>query len=391
MKILITSPDAIIDNETNSFFDGIENALDHFCSLYKGNEVVVISLNSDKLDNIPDKYTSVLLSGAYRKYRGSPKLIDAIAEQTNIEHKDMLVLGAKNHDLYFASNSKLILLAAHYAASNNPECDIFTKGYGIGIFSPERLRVFMDTYMSVEDPWFFKLNVSDRTTMYGLTDANTFYQNNYKVVDICNKLKEFLKNGAEENRSPFYIYSLMSIHRIQKEIGKIDYWGYYPSSDVGENEELNMLKEIMRKSISSCRTTDNVLLRAVDSNKRRNLTAEARANDGCNSQFDSIIVNPRYRNKIQNKTICIIDDFTNHGSSCETTRHLLEHLGAARVIFIALGKYRFDYKRYHYTIDGNLFQLGYNYQKHGTYETVRGEQNNNSSKELLTALKEVLC
>ena len=62
------------------------------------------------------------------------------------------------------------------------------------------------------------------------------------------------------------------------------------------------------------------------------------------NQSNTVHVNERYLNRIQNKFIVLIDDFTTEGYSCECARLLLLEAGAAAVLGINVGKYGSRYR-----------------------------------------------
>jgi hypothetical protein len=71
MKVLITSPDALIDNETTDFFEGVIDALNQFLAKDDKNMVLVISVVKERLESIPENFETLHIA---RIYRGSPKL-----------------------------------------------------------------------------------------------------------------------------------------------------------------------------------------------------------------------------------------------------------------------------------------------------------------------------
>lgn len=388
MKLLITSVDAIIDNETGTYFEGIKDVLDYFESLDKDNKVVIISIDKARLNQIPDFYK---LEIGNKWLRSSPKLIEIISEKIGVNYNDIFVLGAKDSDMILAANSKLILLTADFAKKNNPEERIYTEGYGIAIFNADRLRFFFEHFLSLSEPWFYSLEIDEQTKLYGLTDAMTNRQEDGDVKKICLKLREFLKAGDDKYKNPFLIYSLMSVYQIFKEVEGINYWGYYPSSTTAENLELKTFKEVLRKSFKSSITQEDLLIRTSNSPQRKTMSEADRISNGCDSQFDSIILNPWFKGKLNGKNVCIIDDFTNHGSSCETVRHLLKKAGVNKIIFISIGKFRYDYKMFDYELEGDIYtQGGYTYTRKGNYTLKKGVVNNESSMELLKSLNDLI-
>lgn len=54
MKVIVTSPDAIIDNTTGKPFEGVVDALYGFKQLDKDNEIVAVSIDKKSFDGLPD-------------------------------------------------------------------------------------------------------------------------------------------------------------------------------------------------------------------------------------------------------------------------------------------------------------------------------------------------
>ncbi|GHC57641.1 hypothetical protein [Ulvibacter litoralis] len=386
MKLLITSPDAIYDWYNETFFNGIIDALNSFRDASDDNEIVLISNHESKLKIVPKNFTAINLS-PYKRLRKSPKLITIISKKLGVEFEDIIILGAKDDDMILAANTKLILLTAVYAQINNFEDRIYKDKYGIAIHDNIRLQYFFDHYIDIVKPWFFSYDISDNCKIYGLTNAMTGLMANSTEIQICNHLKKHLKDGHDEGQNPFRIFSLLSAYRIFPEIDDIYLWACYPTSTGLPDEPLLAIKEILRKSFGS-RASKDLFIRHKPSPKRSNQGANTRANQGCDNQFNSIHLNPYYKGKIEGKSICIIDDFSTHGTSCETVRHLLNHAGVSKVVFIALGKYKVTYKTYDYTLSGNVYDSTYTFQRNGTYTENHGVLNNDSSGELLDSLKD---
>ena len=387
MKLLITSVDAIIDNETGTYFEGIKDVLNYFESIDYDNRVVIISINQERLDSVPNDFHKLHVSGLQRK---GVRFIQKINQNLEIEYKDIMVLGGKVDDMILAANSKLIFLNADYSKTNNPADKIFEMNYGVIIAKATRLKFFFDHFLKIKEPWYYRLEIDKQTTLYGLTNAMTKIETNPDVKLICEQLKYFLKVGVSDYKNPFLIYALMSVNQIFNEASEINYWGYYPSSNGSENLELKTFKEVLRRNFKSSTSTEDILLRIKPSIPRKSLNEDTRIKNGCDSEFDTIILNPYFEEKIKGKNVCIIDDFTNHGSSCETVRHLLQLAGVNKIIFISLGKFRTDYKVFEYKLKGNIFAVGYSYKRIGKYTPLTGTVNKKYSQGLIDSLNDII-
>ena len=232
--MLLTSPDALIDNKTGELFDGIEEALNYFINLNEDNVVITTSLHKEKLAKIPEGFNPIHIRN---ELRGSPKLINYINEKMGYNHPDIIILGANRKDLVQAANSKLLLLSARFSSVNNPTDLLFSKNYGIQISDTETLKLFFERFLTKNDPWYFKLDVTTITTIFALTNANTFHQGP-DLVELNKKFQACLKEGHSEYISPFMNFFLVSLYKIFQFVNKVDIWTIYPTSTGASHEDL---------------------------------------------------------------------------------------------------------------------------------------------------------
>lgn len=92
---------------------------------------------------------------------------------------------------------------------------------------------------------------------------------------------------------------------------------------------------------------------------------------------------------MKGKIVCILDDFTTYGTSCETARHLLESAGVEKIIFITLGKFGKEYHSYDYQLDGDIFD-SFTYSKVGASRMLTGIFNTNANVEMLNSLNHLV-
>lgn len=382
MKLLITSQDALISPKTGDFYEGILDALLYFKSQSEDHLVYVLSIHNIDGMTLPTGIDKLQIKP---KLRGSPALIEIIKDDAGIDNGDFLILGADNYDLYWAANSKLMLLSANYAAEFLVGNKIFQNEYGIPIKDSKALIEFFKVYNSINTPWFYNLNINT-TSVYALTNANTMYKSE-DIVVLNEKFKDCLKNGDDTYQLPFLMYFLISTYHIFKELDKVSYWGIYPSSHTGENDDLQYFCTKARQTYG-CRIKEPLLIRHKKSSKRHTLSAASRVINGCDDQFDSIVINPYYKGKLKGKTICIIDDFTTYGTSAETARNIFENAGVAKLVFIALGKYGREYHQNEYDLAGDVFSA-YHYKKIFT-KKVDGTFNQSATKDVLDSIAALL-
>lgn len=383
MKILITSPDAILDKSTSTFFDGILDAFDFFLNLDPDYHIAVISARKDSLNKIPAKYHPMHVGTGER---GGKILTDQMKDTFKCETGDLIVLGCKDRDLYLASHSKLLLLRAGYAMGNNPTEKIYTKPYGRFIGTPAVLTLFFEKFLTIKRPWYYELQITEATTIYALTNANTFYTSTDEKV-LNNKFKDCLKMGNPKYRSVFLLYSTVCSYFIANELENVTYFAVFPSSS-GDNEDLNFFKNSIRESYGN-RNQNELFIRHKQSIKRHDIPGQNRIANGCDNQFETLHINPYFRHKLKGATICVIDDFTSYGTSCETIRHLLERQGVARIVFIALGKFGKEYHVYNYFLKGDVFTPDYEYQRNDGQKLIQGNINSFANKDFVDSLIEL--
>lgn len=385
MKIIITSTDALIDKRTNTFFPGILDALRYFKTLVPGNEVMVLSGHADSLDAIPAEFHPVNIP---LKFRGSDYPIQLIMDNnpTFGDRGKIFILAANDADLRTAANSKVLLLSAIYSKSNNPTSRVFD--YGIKVSNIASLTQFFERFSNINKPWFFNLSLGNSFTSYALINANSMGLRSEDAFDISDKFQQCIKQGNITYREALAKYFLMSVYQIVNTVESVDVWAIYPSSASSTNPDLEYFKDLARKAFNK-RAVEPLFIRHTPAAKRHKTAKSIRLADGCDSQFATMHLNPYYRGKIEDKTICIIDDFNTYGSSSEASRNLLLAAGAAKVIFISLGKFGREYIKIDYEFDGDLYSPGYKYRKKYT-ASVDGNFNNTADGAMLDSLKGIV-
>jgi hypothetical protein len=386
MKIIITSVDALIDESTGEYFEGINDALNSFKAMSNDNSVLVVSVDAERLELVKNEYQVFHIKYEYRQ---SGKLINSIEKHMDAEFSDIIVLGSKDADLAMAANAKVLLLSALWAECNNPYERIYSVGYGEPIESPQHLANFFSHFLNIQTPWYYRLSVTDTTDIYALTNANT-YSASPDVKRMNDEFSACLKEGVDTHRLKFRTYFVLSTYRIFKELAEVKYWGIYPSSGIAHNDDLDFFKEHARK-LFGARTKHPIFVKTAATNKRHFEQRNSRLAKGCREQLENITLNPWYKGRLEGETVCIIDDFTTYGTSCETARHILEAAGVAKLIFIAMGKFGREYHKYEYELSplpAGLYS-GLTCVPRGSVQ-LTGTFNSTANKEMLDSLGDML-
>ena len=382
MKVLLTSPDALIDNFLGDFFPKIIENLNNLLDNDLISAIAVVSSHADKLQFIPKRFNPIRVGFNTKQGKGFVEGLIRSNPKVISNHSDLMVLAGSEGDFRMSVNSKLLLFSPKFAKDNNPTSKAFK--YGIPIESPDHLYEFFDRFMSINDRCYYELQIDSRTYLYSIISSNYYYEGDMNLKSLKKRIEYFLKKHRSKYGNLFLNYFLMSAYNKIGKLRDIDYWGVYPSSSKGShNRDIHQLKEEARK-IYKCRTKQEILIRTKDSPKRTSMSKDARLRDGCDSQFSTIKVNPYYRDRIEGKTVCIMDDFTTNGSSCETARHLLLEAGADKVIFITMGKFGSNYIKYKYKIDGDVFGK-FSFKK-VNYHRIVGDFYEDSNAELMNVL-----
>ena len=369
MKLILTSADLLLN-----------------CKDEKDCEYTVEVLN--KLTN--EDCVIVFTSSKQSKLKELPKDFHKLQVNTRFKmQSDIIVLGANDADCIMAFNNKLLLFSARWLLEDDTNHRVFK--YGIGLGRPDSLTLLIDNFLEMkENPWYYKVDVSDTTTMYSLISANTGMEKiKGDQATLVATFKEHLKEGRNDKRVHLLAYFMVSCHYNLDGLRDVNYIGIYPSSSSTENPDLEYFKETLRHQ-HKIKFKQPLLLRIQPTAKRHDKGKETRLKEGCSTQFDSIIINPALKGLLEGKTICIIDDFTTHGTSCETVRHLFEYEKVKSIIFITLGKFSQNYYKYNYKISGDVFG-SYTYEEVSPRVRISGEFNQSeSAQELVKRLGHIL-
>ena len=374
MKLLLTSPKALLYDDEKTINCGVIHSFQAIVDSGRLQRIGIISSNKhllNKLDLSRPPFYKIHLE------RGEKQKKDFVADVINkskgflSSHNDIIVLAANDGDARMCWNNNLLMLSARWIQRNHGNKGIFE--YGISLDDPGELNDFVERFIGVSHDYYYSLDIPNtQTWMYSLTKANTMGNVSQSQVALRTKMREQLKDNrhAQLELAQYFIVAMYAKLDILKDI---DYWTVYPSSQAGEyNEILLSLKEDLRLLYKK-RAHPEILVRHTTCPKRhkRNLSVQQR----CDSQFETLHLDSRYRDKLKGKVICILDDFTTTGSSCEVARHLLTTQGAEKVIFITMGKFSHRYTQFDYTIEGDVFgtyEATYNKQRslHGTFNEL---------------------
>lgn len=386
MKHLLLSVDGVIDSKKETTFPKIVNTLENFKDQNQEREVVIISARGGKrLNLIPRSLNPTKIP--YELRGSGDKLIRHLNNKLGKELDDIIVIGAKSEDMRTAKHLRAILLRADYAQQNNELDDIFTNDYGIPLRDVTSITSFFDSFTAVENPWYFRIKVDEDTTLLALTSANTFSVHDNRTIKIMEEFRGYLKEHKKEFVLPFSCYFIVAAHLMIRELEDFHYWDIYPSSSKGVvNDDLLYFARKASHTFGKKFHLERLFIRTETAFTRHRMSSQNRLSNGCDEQFRTMIINPYYADKLKDKNVCVIDDFTRHGTSCETARLMLKQAGVNKMLFIAMGKFgtQADYNKYEYDIKGDVFSRLSFTQKRRSIEY--GSLNNKANKDFIKSL-----
>jgi hypothetical protein len=387
MNDIILSTDAFFDNDTGKPFEGIEDELRSIIGNDSGRNIIIISARKNTLKDIPKKFNPQQIP--FRLRGSGNNMVKFLRYKTGLALEDILVIGAKDSDMQTANNLKAILLRAEYAKSNNPEASIYKKEYGLPLLNVNAIGKYLNSFQSIENPWYYKVEIDRDTNLIALTSANTFTENSATGIKIKNEWRNLLKNNTHinDNAISFELYAMVAFHLMMDELIIYDFWDIYPSSKKDKlNEDLIEYAKKGAHIFAKRFYSERLFIRNKNSSTRHEESPETRISKGCDDQFDTLNLNSFYKGKIESKNICIVDDFTRHGTSCETVRYMLKSAGVNKILFIAIGKFgtKGTHNKYDYTLNGDPYGK-FSYSRIGI-NTINGIINPKTNKEMVISL-----
>jgi hypothetical protein len=239
----------------------------------------------------------------------------------------------------------------------------------------------------IGNSWYYMNRIDRTTTIYSLMDANTRDNPNVEMAQFSSLFRHNLKNGNQQIEDFILEYLYRQMECIPG-IRETTHWDIYPSSDCSRNQALGQFKEY-GESLSNKLITEPILIRNSPVEKRHGKLSYVRIMDGCDSQFDSMILNPVFRNELKDSSVCVLDDYSTYGTSCEAARHLLRKAGARKLTFLTIGKFGVDYVKYSYRLYGDVFgKYTYKRIQERGYGMPPGEMNDDATALFLKYLKE---
>ncbi|NMM70148.1 phosphoribosyltransferase, partial [Bacillus clausii] len=332
----------------------------------EGNKIIFMSHDLSKLSEIREIFD-------YVEYKVRWQVRDEVKENQD-EH--YLVVGANTEDMHLASSLKIALLNPLWCDSKSDKA----LYYGIHIPNTRSLLKVIQI-INNQKSWFYELNVGENAKVYSLTSANSFNvgQSEKEMVE---GFRSLLKKGNKKYFTVLQLHFLASL--IHNPVFKeVDIWTVMPSSNKDYNDDIWTLKERARFLMGK-QKKDIMFIRNKPIEKSHHIN-ELEKRLYCTRHFESINLSKEYKAKIKGKTICVIDDYLNNGTSFESLRNLLLKAGVKSIIFVSLGKFKrssgIGYFQQDYKLDGDIFSANYSYQLVNK-QNLQGVYNDEARKEI---------
>lgn len=332
-KVLIVSADSALSTSTNQPYDGLYNALSNLVD--KGDKIIFTSAQSSKLQTLRQHFKF----GNF----GLRKDVDAFIKKNKSSY--FIVLGAGELDFYLAVNNKVLFFFPEWAENQNDKA----RRYGLNVSTVSVFTKIVDIIKN-QSSWYYSLKVDDITQVFSLTSANTRGAHSAKEVDLVDGFRSLLKEGKRKYMNVLLYHFLASITNNEA-FRDINDWAIFPSSSTQLNREMLVFKERARYLMKGMKK-DPLFLRDKVVPKSHHMRT---GRIPCDRHFQSIVLNPVYKNKLKGRSICILDDYLTNGTSFETVRNLLVNQGVKKIICVSLGKFGRQYLKQDYKITGDVY------------------------------------
>ena len=236
--------------------------------------------------------------------------------------------------------------------------------YGVKVSTPKQAYQIIK-HSNNNNFWHTRKELNDGTMVFTLLDAKFRYfstsANEGKMID------NFKKTIYGDEKTTFFDvlkYAMISaLSNNHEYFDDVDIWTVFPSSSLELDENLMEFKkaiEVITETeaesyIEKEDFKDNLILRHTEKEKAHEVPLSVRTSNGSLVNLQTICLNPDFKGKVEGKTVCVIDDFLNHGYSFEAARNILKAAGAKQIILLALGFYQNDYAYQEFEIKGDPF------------------------------------
>lgn len=280
---------------------------------------------------------------------------------------NIVLVGAVDEDAIFSFQTKIPLFNPRQIDGLFGQVAPKVEYYGLPIQSFSELIECIKTY-EIHESNYFELSTEDRFFVKSLNNAMYFYspEDEKRIKMIFERNLKSKDDSADRRVLLVLLFHLMAELINNPEYEEIEYWGIFPSSKVGIETSMTFIKESIRKILGGnpqkrkgSPVNDNEILIRTENMGSKRSTGDSRLSYKSSKDFETLIVNPKLKEKLDGKVVCILDDYITNGYSAEAAKHLLLSAGARKVYFISIGKFGKKYFSPNYILQGDVFTQNY--------------------------------
>ncbi len=330
------------------------------------NHIYFISRDQKLLNSAEEHFISKYDCSNF-KFRLREKARDFVMQHRH--HNNLFVfIGGKEVDFHMAVHTKSLFIVPTWIPVEEK-----AELYGVHVDTPEQLFKFIRTLNNHEN-WYAKVEIEPNVTALSLMDGRYKYKaKTENERDMVEHFEQLLKFGQSRNYYDILLYHFLAGMTNNKLFDDIELFGMIPSSDCSLNDDIfsfmRQTRIIKGKHVPRNRINgENLLLRKIPKQKAHlSYSTEQRTAMGAKEEFRTLCINPDFKNKINTLrksrkfNVCIFDDYMTHGNSFNAVRNLLKQLGANQIIFVSLGNFGKPFQKRDYTINGDVYNIGYSY------------------------------
>lgn len=286
---------------------------------------------------------------------------------TNRDKNNMFVfLSGKEQDFHVAVQTKALFIVPTWIPSDEK-----SMYYGIHVDTPAQLFKFIKT-LNNQNHWFARFDIEPNVTAFSLMDARYgYYAKNQEEREMLKHFEGLLKEGIHRNYYDILLYHFIAGMTNTTLFDDIELFGMIPSSNCCLNQDMHMFMTQVRyikgkRLPKNGMQYDNLLIRHTQKRRAHEAySGNARVNLKATDEFNTMIINPDFKNKIQklrkeNKfNVMVFDDYMTHGNTFNAVRNLLKAEGVNKIIFVSLGSFSQPFQKNDYSITGSVYQPGY--------------------------------
>lgn len=370
-KLLFCNLDLLkisFDNFDNSGLkqvrDDFLNYADALCSDDE-NQIYFISKDQAQL-NAAEKFFN---NKGYKNFKFRTR---AKAKEFALKHKNknnfFVFISGKEIDFFLAVQLKSLFIVPTWIP-----VDQKSEYYGVHVDTPNQLDKFIRT-LNNQKSWYAKLEIEPNITALSLMDGRYKYKaKTENEREMIMHFEALLKEGKSRNYYDILLYHFLAGMTNTTFFDDIELFGIIPSSDCTLNKDIfnfmTQVRLIKNKRLPRNIKDANLIQRVKPKTQAHMLPNQsARANMGANYEFNTLRINPEFKQKIERLKkegrfkVCIFDDYMTHGNTFNAVRNLLKHLGADKIIFVSLGNFSRPFQKKDYKITGNVYDSGYSYK-----------------------------